>query len=356
MSQSLLDDEVIRDYLLGDLTEEERDRVRVRLITDWDFFEAALTVEDELTDEYVFGILSEPERKKLEKLFGAVPQEYQNVELAKILAQFSSGMRATTGTAASTLWTFESFDVHGGLLKRISSFLKNLFSPTSSQKTPSREIALTREPALPPVAATTPQAIGRAVDERHDDSLAGRIIGVKPDTYRLFGREQIAELDPADILCLDMEEFGLEAALDWVRHVRQTELREPDIILPAIVIVGRTDNLSFEDAYHLKRKIVASGAVFHERHPSKSFEETLTQMTYDREDIYRGFARDHRGFFYPKDTPRSAGKAQIAETRPQGNVPQDFSVYEVPLNQLSAEDFAELVRRMDTADTSWDVD
>lgn len=114
MSQSLPNEEVIRGYLLGDLPEEERDRVRVRLITDWDFFEAALTIEDELTDEYVFGILSDREREKIEKLFLAVPQEYQNVEVAKILGQFSSSLKATTGAAASAPWHFESSDVSGG--------------------------------------------------------------------------------------------------------------------------------------------------------------------------------------------------------------------------------------------------
>lgn len=54
----------IRRYLLGDLSEEEREHVERRLMSDDDLYQQLLLAEDELVDEYVTGTLPEQDRAK----------------------------------------------------------------------------------------------------------------------------------------------------------------------------------------------------------------------------------------------------------------------------------------------------
>lgn len=56
--------EFIRRYLLGELSEEEREQVEQRLMSDDDLYQQLLLAEDELIDEYVTGTLPERDRAR----------------------------------------------------------------------------------------------------------------------------------------------------------------------------------------------------------------------------------------------------------------------------------------------------
>src|SRR5262245_12607483 len=69
MSQQPDEEQVIRRYLLGELSEEQEAGVEERLFSDNKFFERCLLVESSLQDEYASGELPEPVARRVEALF-----------------------------------------------------------------------------------------------------------------------------------------------------------------------------------------------------------------------------------------------------------------------------------------------
>src|SRR5215216_1584443 len=88
MSQNLSEENLIRDYFLGELPEDEQDLVQERLLVDPQFFETSLMIEDELMDDYALGLLSLYDRMRLEEGLLKVPQQYRRVQLTRTLGQF----------------------------------------------------------------------------------------------------------------------------------------------------------------------------------------------------------------------------------------------------------------------------
>src|ERR1043165_1948967 len=78
----------LRDYLLGDLTEEARRRVEQRLLTEPDFLEELLAGEAELVDEYVGDELSGDERLKFERHFLCTKERRQQLSFARALSRY----------------------------------------------------------------------------------------------------------------------------------------------------------------------------------------------------------------------------------------------------------------------------
>ena len=66
MSQSSAEVNLIRSYLLGELSENEQDTLEKRLLIEPELFEISLMIEGELLDEYVMGWLSESDQLKVE--------------------------------------------------------------------------------------------------------------------------------------------------------------------------------------------------------------------------------------------------------------------------------------------------
>lgn len=83
-------DKEIRRFLLGGLDEEARQGVERRLLTEEDFFEELLFVEEELTDEYLNGGLSEDERRAFEAHFLSTPERLRKLSFAKALGRYVS--------------------------------------------------------------------------------------------------------------------------------------------------------------------------------------------------------------------------------------------------------------------------
>lgn len=76
----------IRRYLLGDLSEPEREQVEERLMADeGELYQHLLIAEDDLIDEYVSGSLSEEEQAKFARRFLHVPELRQDVRFAAAL-------------------------------------------------------------------------------------------------------------------------------------------------------------------------------------------------------------------------------------------------------------------------------
>lgn len=88
MQQS--DKRSLRRYLLGEATPEEQNMIEQRLLTEQEYFDELIKVEEELTDEYVRGELPDAEKKDFERHFVVNPERQDRVQFARTLNQYLS--------------------------------------------------------------------------------------------------------------------------------------------------------------------------------------------------------------------------------------------------------------------------
>jgi hypothetical protein len=99
MEGSNQEHELIREYLLGGLNEEQRQQVELRVMTVAEFKEAVLLIEDELIEEYVSGALSAAGRERFDEHFLRTPQQRRRVRIARALRQSAEGLNAASPAA-----------------------------------------------------------------------------------------------------------------------------------------------------------------------------------------------------------------------------------------------------------------
>ena len=92
---------MIRRYLLGDLRQEELETLECRLLSDADYLDCVSLLEEELVDEYVRGLLSPEEREKFETSFLCSPEGRREV-------RFAAGLRGRALEAKQTTVTEEA--------------------------------------------------------------------------------------------------------------------------------------------------------------------------------------------------------------------------------------------------------
>src|SRR5215813_14517233 len=93
MEQELNNDEFIARYLLGELSEQERERVIDRYLADDEFFEQMLSVEEDLISDYVRDQLPRPQRERFEERYLTTPQGLHRVKRAKAFANAISELQ-----------------------------------------------------------------------------------------------------------------------------------------------------------------------------------------------------------------------------------------------------------------------
>ncbi|MBZ5536632.1 MAG: hypothetical protein LAO31_11810 [Acidobacteriia bacterium] len=99
----------MKEYLLGQIPEEEKAALEEGYFADDRRFEDLLMVEDELIDDYVLGALSAEDRALFEKAYLTVPQRREKVEIAKgLIKALGPGTRALnpegSSSAARSSW------------------------------------------------------------------------------------------------------------------------------------------------------------------------------------------------------------------------------------------------------------
>jgi hypothetical protein len=80
--------DTMRDYLLGGLTEDAKEQLEMRLMTEEDDFQELLIQEKELVDDYVRDRLSEPERLRFESHFLCTPERRRKLRFAATLREY----------------------------------------------------------------------------------------------------------------------------------------------------------------------------------------------------------------------------------------------------------------------------
>ncbi|HEX8187661.1 MAG TPA: hypothetical protein VF586_04880 [Pyrinomonadaceae bacterium] len=82
--------ESVRQYILGELSEEGREQVERRLISQDDYFEELLIAEEELADDFVGERLTDPALTAFRRSFLSVPELRQDVRFAKALRRHAA--------------------------------------------------------------------------------------------------------------------------------------------------------------------------------------------------------------------------------------------------------------------------
>ncbi len=79
------------NYLLGNLPEEEKERVEERMFADDDFYERIEALKADLADEFARGELTASKRKRFEQRFLNSAQGYERVAFARAMAKAFEG-------------------------------------------------------------------------------------------------------------------------------------------------------------------------------------------------------------------------------------------------------------------------
>src|SRR5919202_647127 len=88
MKSNPTDDELLRSYLLGELTEDEADALERRLLAEDDLFELSEAIEADLLAEYAQGGLAPAERERVQRLASS-PQGRERLALARSLSSLA---------------------------------------------------------------------------------------------------------------------------------------------------------------------------------------------------------------------------------------------------------------------------
>ncbi len=79
------DDELLRSYLLGELTEDEAEGLEGRLLAEDDLFELSEAVEADLLAEYAQGGLAPTERERVQRRLASSPQGRERLAMTRAL-------------------------------------------------------------------------------------------------------------------------------------------------------------------------------------------------------------------------------------------------------------------------------
>jgi hypothetical protein len=103
LTQAEHNDELLIQYLLAELSEEEQEGVEQRYIGDPEFYEQLLAVEDDLIDAYALGELSQSRRTSFESHFLRSPERQARVGFAKAWMAYVSPQSKAARAAPKTL-------------------------------------------------------------------------------------------------------------------------------------------------------------------------------------------------------------------------------------------------------------
>jgi hypothetical protein len=116
MNQDVEDEISMKQYLLGQLSEEESIRLEQRLMTSDVTYQQLSLAEDDLIDDYVGGALSQEEREKFEKLLLSNPGRRQEVKFAGALRRYVVCHQSTSfRQSVANFWRAQSSAVNWSL-------------------------------------------------------------------------------------------------------------------------------------------------------------------------------------------------------------------------------------------------
>jgi len=101
MEKDVYSDETLKQYLLGEISDDEGDRIERRYLADRAFFDQLLAVEDDLVDEYVGQELGSEERQQFEHKLLATSKQRERLQNAR---NFHESIRSNRTRAKTNSW------------------------------------------------------------------------------------------------------------------------------------------------------------------------------------------------------------------------------------------------------------
>ncbi len=96
MKEEALSDALLRQFLLGRVTDEERQRIESLFLTDAEAKERTIAAEQELIDDYLEGALATEDRKQFHLHYGQTPEQQQKLRIARSIKEWAAAETATT--------------------------------------------------------------------------------------------------------------------------------------------------------------------------------------------------------------------------------------------------------------------
>lgn len=90
MKEDELPDALLRQFLLGRVTDEERQRIESRFLTDDEANETIIAAEQELIDDYLEDTLTTEDRKQFDLYYGQTPEQQQRLRIARSIKEWAA--------------------------------------------------------------------------------------------------------------------------------------------------------------------------------------------------------------------------------------------------------------------------
>ena len=203
-------------YLLGGLSEEERERLQAEYLRDPELFDRLVAAEEDLIDAYVRGELGEDDRNRFEERFGKTPAQKQRLHVARMLQTAASPHAAASSRARLKRWLPAAAAVV--LVAGAAAFLVRDPDP--------RATSVQRAPVSSPVA--TPAGAPATVQS----------FVLRPGAVRAAGAETSIALNPDGVLELRLA-LGERPGADYPAYQAVLQTAAGSIVM-------RRDDLEIE--------------------------------------------------------------------------------------------------------------
>ena len=105
MKEETVSDAALRQFLLGDVDDEERQIIESLFITDALAREKILTAEQDLVEDYLEDALTAGDKEKFLSRYGATAAEQQKLRITKAIKNFAAaGDRVSARSPSTSLW------------------------------------------------------------------------------------------------------------------------------------------------------------------------------------------------------------------------------------------------------------
>ncbi|MEN3326046.1 MAG: hypothetical protein V7638_853 [Acidobacteriota bacterium] len=106
MKEESVTDAALRQFLLGDVDDEERQRIESLFVTDALSRERVLTAEQELVEDYLEESLTAADKERFLRQYGSTPAQRRKLRISKSITDWAAGETrvAATGLSATSFW------------------------------------------------------------------------------------------------------------------------------------------------------------------------------------------------------------------------------------------------------------
>lgn len=106
MNREGMTDSLLREFLLGKLEDNERDRIESLFLTDADVREQVMVVEQELIDDYLEDSLNEDDKERFLARFAQTEEQRRKLRITRAIIDHATAASLTGSVTASTsLWS-----------------------------------------------------------------------------------------------------------------------------------------------------------------------------------------------------------------------------------------------------------